>query len=208
MVNFAEVAWVVVILQFPKRSDDARHRVPYEVWSLKPPTNKQEQYQRATNGAKFIDSETDCGYTAIYDKLKKAGFKAVRGSREETSRRRRKDGREEPITRVRFDLAHPEYAGEVDPQDEVLYYSAFRGCCEVAGWMTSAYENHFYLNGEEVPGCCCLSINAIGPQWLVEPDGTPVMVWQSKSAKHSGEGKVPRQPASSLDVVDGKVNVL
>lgn len=80
--------------------------------------------------------------------------------------------------------------------------SEFETLCDDAGFSIIAYDNPYFQAGKRVEGGHSLSICANAPEWLLEMDGTPVLVWD-RPKHQEGARKIPRKPRHKLGIADG-----
>ncbi len=156
-------------------------------------------------GTKFPWRGKDCYLQPFLAKLEDLGFEMTAATCERCF-----DRQGPPYFKVRFHLARPDFARHITenfkkirPALRVeLYY-----ILEDAGFSLEAHDNAYFQMGNKAAGCRSLSINTSAPEWLLEADGTPVLVWDRPKRQH-GARKIPRKAAHILDIVNGDIQVV
>lgn len=166
-------------------------RIPLEIRKL-----LQEEEGRASSnmvaGDQFVQSTKDVGFPGLLGRIETRKFEMIGLTLE-----RCYDRKGPPYLKLRGQWARHDFAtGIAEEFKEVrtALSTNFQAVLDAAGWSVIAYDNPYFVEGHHVQGAHSLSINANAPEWLLNPDATPVQVWD-RPKWQDGAMKIARKPA-------------
>lgn len=197
----------IVMFQFNFTNPNA---IPPSVKRLGKESNEEHTERKGrSTGVMVITPTEKCSLVEFLGQLEATGYEMVDAFYKERIDPKDPTGKR-TYHMVRFLFAHHEFAELSDEFKAVrgVIRTELQSICEKAMWRVRAFNNPFYLNGEEIPNHRALSINLEARQPLYQPDGTPVNVWQKDSdGRHVGEAPLPLKANHRLLVVNDSVNL-
>jgi len=153
----------------------------------KPADVPAQQPVEKVKGEVFMQSTGNCGLQSFFTWLNNAGWQVFSISYREV----------DDMVTVKFMLCP---ALEVEWERQRPYeqmQAALSAVCTMAAYRTMGFDNP-YVNPEETrEGMRALSVNACNPNWLLEPDGKPLL-----------HGTTPKTPKNRLVIAeDGELKV-
>ena len=174
----------------------SENRIPATILSLLCEKDFQEGGQTIA-GEKFIESTRDCYLAYLPEQIEARSFELVSVSLE-----RCHDRKGPPYLKLRSQYARHDFVGKLTDEFVKLRLALrqeLEFVLEDAGYAITAYDNPYFLDGQAVDGARSLSINANAPEWLINIDGAPVMIWD-RPKNEKGAQKIIRQTARMLEI--------
>ena len=181
----------LVMLQFSFSNPGA---IPNGVKSRQPETIEERTARKShASGVQFIEPVENCSLVEFLESdLDGAGYELV-----DAFYKPRSDQNGRTYHAVRFLFARKEHVVSCEKFKKVRdsLCDELRAMVEFAAWRVRGFLNSVYMNGEEIPDQCAISLNLEARKPLFRPDGQPVTVWQKDGeGNRLGDAPVPIRP--------------